>query len=76
MQLTLEPTPHFFMAGDAMVRMWQGTDQDGNECVALITCVAFTGQAEVAAEGLVPIPPPTPEDQQRWAQTILQGKPG
>lgn len=28
MRLTLEPTKEFFMAGDVMVRLWQGTDQD------------------------------------------------
>jgi hypothetical protein len=74
MQLTLQPTKEFFMAGDVMVRMWQGKDQDGNECIALISCVAFAGQAEAVAEGLVSIPEPDAEEQARWARTILEGK--
>jgi hypothetical protein len=71
MKLTLEPTEEFFMAGDVMVRMWHGSDDNGQPVVALITAVAFTGQAEVAAENLVSIPPPTPEDAQRWARIIM-----
>lgn len=45
----------------------------GTQCVALVTAVAFTGQAEAAAEGLVSIPPPTPEDAERWARHIMGG---
>jgi hypothetical protein len=75
MKLTIEPTPHFFMAGEVMVRMWQGIDQNGADVVALVSAVAFTGQAEAFAEGLVPIPPPDAEDAQRWAEKIM-GKAG
>lgn len=75
MKLVLTPTDKFFMAGDVMVRMWQGFAQRDNAAdepaIALITAVAFTGQAEVVAEELVSIPPPTPEDAQRWAQHVL-----
>ncbi len=71
MQLILSPTPEFFMAGDVMVRLWQGTDDAGNECIALITAVAFSGQAEAAAEGLVSIPPPDAEAARRWAEFIM-----
>jgi hypothetical protein len=60
------------MAGDVMVRMWQGTDDQGNPCIALITAVAFPGQAEAAAEGLVSIPPPDAEAAKRWAETIMR----
>ena len=70
MRLTIEPTEHFFMAGDAMVRMWQGTADDGSEAVAMVTAVAFSGQAEALAEGLVSIPPPDAKAAQRWAQNI------
>lgn len=73
MKLTIEPTPHFFMAGDVMVRMWQGAAEDGTQCVVLVTAVAFTGQSEAAADGLVSIPPPTPEDAERWARHIMGG---
>lgn len=71
MRLTIEPTEHFFMAGEVMVRMWQGHDEHGAECVALVTCVGFTGQAQAIAEGLVAIPPPDAEAQRQWAQQIL-----
>jgi len=73
MQLTIEPTEHFFMAGDVMVRMWQGSDHTGAPVVALVTAIAYTGQAQavVEAEGLVSIPPPTPEDARRWAEKVL-----
>lgn len=71
MKLIIEPTEHFFMAGDVMVRMWQGQTDDGEPVIALITAVAFTGQAGAVAEGLVSIPPPTPEDARRWAEKIM-----
>jgi hypothetical protein len=70
MKLTIEPTPHFFMEGEVMVRMWQGHAEDGTRCVALVACVVLPGQADAAAENLVPIPPPTPEDAERWARHI------
>ena len=71
MKLTIEPTEHFFVAGDVMVRMWQGTAEDGTEAVVMVTAVAFSAQAEAIAEGLVSIPPPDAEAARRWAQTIL-----
>ena len=70
-RLTIDPTERFFMAGDVMVRMWQGTDQHGAPVVLLVTAVAFTGDAEAFAEGLVSIPPPTPQDAEHWARTVL-----
>lgn len=78
MKLTLEPTEQFFVAGDVMVRMWQGKTDTGADVVALVTAVVFAGQAEVAAEGLVPIPPPTPDDALRWADEVRRraGLPG
>jgi len=77
MKLILEPTEHFFMADEVMVRMWQGTavhaDKSEEPAIALITAVAFTGQAAAAVEGLVSIPPPTPEDARRWAEKVMKG---
>jgi hypothetical protein len=73
MKLTLTPTEQFFMADEVMVRMWQGTDGNGQPVVALITAIAFTGQSAVLADDLVSIPPPTSEDAQRWAHHILHG---
>lgn len=74
MQLTIEPTKHFFMAGDVMVRLWQGHDTAGAQVVALVASITYTGQVEamVETEGLVAIPPPTPEDAKRWADRILR----
>lgn len=75
-RLTLEPTEAFFMADAVMVRMWQGTAEHDNgrtePAIALITAVAFPGQAQAAAEGLVSIPPPSPDDAQRWAIEVLR----
>lgn len=71
MKLILEPTDEFFMAGDVMVRMWQGHTEENDPVVALIAAVVCTGQAEAAAEGLVSIPPPTREDAERWARSVL-----
>ena len=75
MKLTITPTEHFFMADDVMVRMWQGTDDANNPVIALVTAVAFSGQAEAAAEGLVSIPPPDAEAARRWAAKIMQSMP-
>jgi hypothetical protein len=75
MKITVEPTEEFFMAGDVMCRMWQGTADHGDgrtePCVALISMVSLRGQAEAAAEGLVSIPPPTEEDARRWAAEVM-----
>jgi hypothetical protein len=74
MKITVEPTEEFFMAGDVMVRMWQGVAEhaDGQTaCVALITAISLTGQAEAIAEGLVSIPAPTEADARRWAAEVL-----
>lgn len=77
MKLTIEPTEHFFMADEVMVRMWQGAavHDDGSQepVVAMVTCVAFTGQAAAAVEGLVSIPAPDPEEARRWAEKVLNG---
>lgn len=73
-QLTLTPTEHFLMAGDVMVRMWKGADQNGEDVIALICAVAFAGQAEAVAEGLVSIPPPDAEAAQRWARKVIEGE--
>jgi hypothetical protein len=66
------------MAGDVMVRMWQGRDESGGEVIALVTAVAFAGQAQdlVETEVLVSIPPPTPEDARRWAEKVLTQRSG
>ena len=72
MKLTIEPTEHFFMADDVMVRMWQGKAEDGADVVVLVTAVAFSGQAEAAAEGLISIPPPDAESARQWAEHIMQ----
>ena len=74
MRLSIEPTPEFFMAGEVMVRLWQGTAEDGSPVVALVTAVGFAGQAEALSEGLVSIPPPTEVEARAWAETILSGK--
>jgi hypothetical protein len=71
MVLTITPTPHFFMADDVMVRMWQGAAEDGSEVVVLVTAVTFAGHAGALAEGLVSIPPPDSEAAKRWAEKIL-----
>jgi hypothetical protein len=36
--------------------------------------VSFTGQAQAVAEaeGLISIPPPTPEDARRWAEKLMR----
>jgi hypothetical protein len=73
MKLTLEPTREFFMAGEVMVRMWQGTDGDGAPVIALIAAVALTdGSARPSAfAGLVSIPPPDDESARAWAAEVL-----
>jgi hypothetical protein len=75
MKLTISPTPHFFMSGDVMVRMWTGTDQNGCHVVALVTAVAFDGQAEALAEGLISIPPPDEAAARKWAEEVMSGRP-
>jgi hypothetical protein len=79
MKITVEPTEEFFMAGDVMVRMWQGVAEEAGgktPCIALITAVGFPGQAEAAAEGLVSIPPPTEADARRWAAEVMSKRYG
>lgn len=70
LHLTLTPTEQFFEAGDIMVRMWQGKarhdDGSETEAIAMITAVAFPGQAEAVSEGLCAIPPPDRADAERW----------
>ena len=69
MKITIEPTEHFFMSGDVMVRMWTGTDDTGAEVVALVTAVRMAGEAP--ALNLVSIPPPDAEAARAWAAEVL-----
>jgi hypothetical protein len=77
MELAVTPTEHFFMDGNVMVRMWQGTARHPNgteeACIALVAAVAFTGHAETFASGLglVSIPPPTGLRARAWAAEVL-----
>ena len=77
MKITVEPTEEFFIAGEVMCRMWQGTAEhpDGRTepCIALISMVSLCGQADAAVDGLglVSIPAPTEEDARRWAAEVL-----
>ena len=73
MKMTIEPTPDFFMAGDVMVRMWTGTDQEGRPVVAMVAGFGLSdGSArEPILPGMVSIPPPGPEDAVRWAREIM-----
>lgn len=69
MKITVEPTEAFFMAGDVMVRAWQGVDEVGNPVIALITAVRLD---EASGDpGLVSIPAPDGEDARRWAAEVL-----
>ena len=70
MRMTIEPTEHFFMAGDAMVRAWRGTNDQGQAVIAFVACVSVDEADGRATEGLVSIPPPTPEDAARWADEV------
>lgn len=70
-KLSIEPTQHFFMAGEVMVRMWQGSTEDGTPVVALVAGVCVAGEDIKVANSLTSIPPPTPEDQARWAKHML-----
>ena len=72
MKLTIEPTPHFFMVDQVMVRMWQGTTDSGSEIVALVTAVASRGEVPELATQLVSIPPPDAEAASRWAAEITR----
>ena len=74
MILTIKPTKHFFMAGDVMVRLWEGADDQGQSAVAFVAAVGFAGQAAAVSDGLglVSIPPPSPEDAMRWAEKIIK----
>lgn len=74
MKLIIEPTQHFFMAGEVMVRMWQGTTDGGAEVIALVTAVADKGNATELARTLVSIPPSDADAARRWAETIMAGK--
>lgn len=70
MKITIEPTEHFFMAGDVMVRLWQGTDDTARPVVAFVALVRFDGDLSVT--GLTPIPPPDADAQRRWAELIVK----
>jgi hypothetical protein len=69
MKLTIEPTKHFFMAGDVMVRMWTGEDDRGQPIVAMVAGVMVEGGR--FAEGLIEIPPPDEAQQRAWAERIF-----
>lgn len=56
MKMTIEPTELFFMAGDVMVRAWEGEAEDGSTVIALVAAVAVAGAA--FEHELTPIPPP------------------
>jgi hypothetical protein len=71
MQLTLEPTEQFFLAGEVMVRAWAGSDDRGQRVVALIAGVALATRPGDVTIGLVEIPPPTVEEARRWAQEVF-----
>jgi hypothetical protein len=73
MKLTIEPTKEFFLAGDVMVRLWRGTDADGQTVMALLSAVIICEPNAPPPAGLVSIPPPTPEGAARWAQAVLSG---
>lgn len=74
MKITIEPTEHFFMAGDVMVRMWTGNRvETGEPVIAMVSCVGLAdGDVAALARGLVSIPPPGAEAQQRWAELIVK----
>jgi hypothetical protein len=74
-KILIEPTGHFFMAGDVMVRLWQGETAEGEPVIALLTAVVFTGEVRSVTEGLglVSIPPPTEDEARLWAAKILAG---
>lgn len=72
MKLILEPTEHFFMAGDVMVRLWTGTDGDDNPVDALISGVLVHGGSP--PPGLISIPGPDKAEQERWAHAIIWGR--
>jgi hypothetical protein len=73
-RLTIEPTGHFFMLGEVMVRAW--TADDGT--VALVAAVAVPqgdGVSPLASLGsLVEIPPPDEIAQLAWAERIIEGR--
>lgn len=68
MQITIRPTEHFFMAGDAMVRLWRGTTNTGAPIVALVAGVA-SGED---LPGLQSIPPPDQAAAETWAAEIFK----
>lgn len=72
MRITIEPTPQFFMAGDVMVRLWQGVAEDGTLVVALVSMVGSAGDVTSGLFGsLVSIPPPDTAEMRQWAHHIL-----
>jgi hypothetical protein len=73
MKITIEPTEQCFMAGDVMVRMWRGVDDNGTPLAALVTAISFfETPKDDATSGLISIPPPTNEDALRWADLIIR----
>ena len=76
MRITIVPTPQFFMAGEVMVRAWQGTDALGSPVIALVVAVAGPNGAPEAFDGLVEVPPPDAAAAVEWARKLLDGKDG
>ena len=70
MKITIEPTEHFFMADDVVIRAWKGQSADGLDVTAFVCAVQVEGGPD-HNDGLVSIPPPNPEDAQRWAQEVV-----
>lgn len=67
MKLTIEPTKEFFMCGEVMVRMWQGTTETGKHIVALVAGVSGGDRGFELARTLVSIPPPAADEARSWA---------
>jgi hypothetical protein len=67
MKITIEPTETYFMAGDVMVRAWEGVTDTGEHVTALVAGVAA---AVDQVPGLVSIPAPDHLDQLAWAKHI------
>ena len=71
MKIAIEPTEHFFQAGDFMVRVWVGNTNEGVPIRALVAGVEMCAADAPPPLGLVSIPAPDREQQRRWADRIL-----
>lgn len=70
MRITISPTERFFMAGQVMVRVWEGEGDTGQPVFALVAAVA----GGLDESELVSIPPPDRAEAERWATKILGGE--